>query len=61
MKGSEALLRCIAAEGGTISGTRPDEWMGLLYEAGFIEKSPNFSWTLTEKAKTLLKTKGVKL
>lgn len=61
MKASEALLRCIAAEGGTIDGTRPQEWIGKLYEAGLLEKGDNFTWKLTDQAKDFLRRKGVEV
>lgn len=59
MKGSEALLRAIASEGGTIDGTQLDVWLGKLHKAGFLEKGDNFTWVLSDKAKTFLKSKGV--
>lgn len=59
MKASEALLRCIAAEGGTIDATQLDVWLGKLYEAGLLEKGDNFTWKLTDQAKNFLRKKGV--
>ncbi|MFJ5716548.1 hypothetical protein [Neobacillus sp. NPDC093127] len=60
MKGSEALLRAIAAAGGTISGTQLDEWMAQLLKAGFIKKGETpFTYELTDVSKNFLKKKGV--
>jgi hypothetical protein len=59
VKASEALLRCIANEGGTIDGPQVDVWLGQLHKAGFLEKGPNFTWVLSDKAKVFLKQKGV--
>lgn len=61
MKASEALLRAIAAEGGTIDATQLDEWVGKLIAAGFVKKAPNFRYTLTDSAVIWLKGKGVEL
>ncbi|MCY9334093.1 hypothetical protein MOF01_07975 [Bacillus spizizenii] len=63
MKGSEALLRAIAAEGGTVAAVRLDEWMKMLQKSGFVNARMNqddnlFYWELTDKAKVLLKKKG---
>ena len=62
MKASEALLRCIASVGGTISGTQLDEWLGQLLKAGLIQKGTQpFTYELTDTAKGFLKKKGVTL
>lgn len=63
MKGSEALLRAIAAEGGTVAAVRLDEWMKLLQKSGFVKAQMNqddnlFYWELTDKAKIFLEKKG---
>ncbi|MCR9040923.1 hypothetical protein QRX25_10550 [Bacillus sp. L381] len=63
MKGSEALLRAIAAEGGTIAAVRLNEWMKMLQGSGLVKASMNqddnlFYWELTDKAKAFLKKKG---
>ncbi|MDU0154011.1 hypothetical protein [Bacillus cabrialesii] len=63
MKGSEALLRAIAAEGGTVASVRLDEWMKLLQKSGFVKARMNqddnlFYWELTDKAKIFLEKKG---
>lgn len=66
MKGSEALLRAIATEGGEVPAIRIEEWMATLHKAGFLEavqKEDNnvFYWKLSEKSKSFLKKKGVEV
>jgi hypothetical protein len=61
MKASEALLRAIAAEGGQIDGPTMDAWLGQLIKAGFLEKAPDFKYSLTEPAIKWLEKKGVKV
>ena len=67
MKGSEALLRTIAAEGGRIEATQLQIWLSKLIESGYIETVTDgdsesvFFYELTDKSKELLKQKGVTL
>ena len=60
MKGSEAMLRAIAAAGGSISATQFDEWMGQLLKAGFVQFGMEpFTYELTEQARKFLEKKGI--
>jgi hypothetical protein len=60
MKGSEALLRAIAAAGGTIDAEQFDIWLGQLLKAGLIQKGEApFTYELTAAAKGFLRKKGV--
>jgi hypothetical protein len=59
MKGSEALLRAIAAAGGTIEAAQFDVWLGQLVEANLVKTAPGFKYELTEPAKEFLRKKGV--
>lgn len=62
MKGSEALLRCIAANGGTIAAEQFDLWLGQLLKAGLIRKGAQpFTYELTDASKLFLQKKGVSL
>ncbi len=64
MKGSEALLRAIANEGGQINALQLDEWLGKLLAAGFLNKNStedNFYYELTDKSKEFLRKKGVEI
>jgi len=61
MKGSEAILRAIANEGGTIDAFRLEEWIVMLLKAGLIEKGERFTYHLTEPAKQFLRKKGVEI
>lgn len=66
MKGSEALLRAIASEGGEVPAIRVEEWLGQLHKAGFLEPVQKedknvFYWKLSEKSKAFLKKKGVEV
>jgi DNA-binding PadR family transcriptional regulator len=66
MKGSEAILRAVANEGGKIAAVQVDTWVGLLVKAGFLdieaqEEGDVFYYQLTPKAKQLLRSKGVKV
>lgn len=61
MKSSEAVLRAIAAEGGTITGPRALAWIKELKRAGYLEPGDGYSWVLTEKARTYLSSKGVEM
>lgn len=60
MKSSEAILRAIAANGGSLGPAQLDEWLGQLFKAGLIEKGEDpFTYNLTDTAKGFLLKKGV--
>jgi len=61
MKGSEALLRAIAAAGGTIEGAQLDVWLSQLVKADLVKIAPDFTYELTETAKIFLRKKGVEI
>lgn len=62
MKASEALLRCIAAAGGTIDAVQLDLWLQQLLKANLIQKGEApFTYELTDTAKGFLQKKGVSI
>lgn len=62
MKGSEALLRAIAANGGMLGPAQLDEWLGQLLKAGLITKGEApFTYELTAAARGFLQKKGVNI
>lgn len=66
MKGSEAILRAIAASGGEVSAIQIEEWVAQLYKTGWIESVQKedanvFYWKLSDKSRELLKKKGVEI
>lgn len=60
MKVSDAILYCIQQEGGQVSATQFDEWIGKLTGAGYLEFNyETFQYALTDRAIQRLKREGL--